>query len=115
MRRCTMSAIDELVELVRTTDAGVGPSVVGIGRRGRGTGFVVAQGRVVTNAHNLRDDTTEVQFADGRVAQGTVQGSDLDGDLVVLEVDTADVVALGWADETPDVGDVVVTVTAGRH
>jgi len=110
-----MSAIDELVELVRTTDAAAGPSVVGIGRRGRGTGFVVAPGRVVTNAHNLRDQTTEVQFADGRVAQGTVQGSDLDGDLVVLEVDTADVAPLAWADETPGVGDVVITVTAGRH
>jgi S1-C subfamily serine protease len=110
-----MSAIDELVELVRTTDANAGPAVVGIGRRGRGTGFVAAAGRVVTNAHNLRDDSTEVHFADGRVVQGTVSGSDLDGDLVVLDVDTADVTPLAWADEAVAVGDVVVTVTAGRH
>src|SRR4051812_43085649 len=110
-----MSAIDELVELVHTTADGAGPAVVGIGRRGRGTGFVVAPGRVVTNAHNLRDQTTEVHFADGRVAQAAVSGSDLDGDLVVLDVDTGDVAPLPWADETPGVGDVVVAVTAGRH
>src|SRR3954467_15767879 len=110
-----MSAIDELVELVHTTADGAGPAVVGIGRRGRGTGFVVAPGRVVTNAHNLRDQTTEVHFADGRVAQGSVTGSDVDGDLVVLDVDTADVAPLAWADEPVAAGDVVVTVTAGRH
>jgi S1-C subfamily serine protease len=110
-----MSAIDELVDMVRATEAGAAPAVVGIGRRGRGSGFVVAAGKVVTNAHNLRDETTEVHFADGRVAQGAVTGSDLDGDLVVLDVDTADVAPLTWADEPVAAGDVVVTVTAGRH
>ncbi len=110
-----MSAIDDLVDLVRATDVNAGPAVVGIGRRGRGTGFVVAPGKVVTNAHNLRDQTTEVHFADGRVAQGSVAGSDLDGDLVVLDVDTADVAALAWADGAVAAGDVVVSVTAGRH
>jgi serine protease Do len=110
-----MTAIDELVELVRTTADAAGAAVVGIGRHGRGTGFVVAPGRVVTNAHNLRDDSTEVHFADGRAVQGTVSGSDADGDLVVLDVDTADVTPLAWADESAAVGDVVVTVTAGRH
>src|SRR5262245_65964456 len=93
-----MTTLDELSTLVRTTFEASGPSVVSIGRDGRGSGFVVAPGRVVTNAHNLRDQTTEVQFADGRTAQGTVQGSDLDGDLVVLEVDTADVTPLAWAE-----------------
>jgi S1-C subfamily serine protease len=114
----TMTAIDELVELVRTTSEAASTAVVGIGRRGRGTGFVVAPGKVVTNAHNLRDQTTEVHFADGRVVQGTVAGSDLDGDLVVLDVDTGDVGALPWADDAADAvvaGDVVVAVTAGRH
>src|SRR3954452_11352128 len=102
-----MAAIDELVDLVRTNETAAGPAIVGIGRRGRGTGFVVAPGRVVTNAHNLRDQTTEVHFADGRVVQAAVSGSDLDGDLVVLDVDTGDTAALPWADEAPGVGDVV--------
>ncbi len=70
-----MTALEELTELVRRATADVGPAVVSIGRDGRGTGFVVAPGRVVTNAHNLRDRSTSVRFADGRTAQGTVTGS----------------------------------------
>src|SRR5215212_8850438 len=113
-----MPAIDELMDLVRTTEAAASTAVVGIGRGGRGTGFVVGPGKVVTNAHNVRDQTTEVHFVDGRVVQATVAGSDLDGDLVVLDVDTADVGPLPWADASPAAvaaGDVVVAVTAGRH
>jgi len=110
-----MSAFTEIGQLVRTTSGGAEPSVVSIGRHGRGTGFVIAEGRVLTNAHNLRDRTTQVRFADGRRVQGTVVGSDVDGDLVVLEADTGDAAALAWSDSTPDTGDVVVTVSAGRH
>lgn len=110
-----MGATDELSELVRTAHRAAGPSVVTIGRHGRGSGFVVAPGRVVTNAHNLRDETTEVRFDDGRAVQATIVGSDVDGDLVVLDVDTADAPALAWADDAVAAGDVVVTVTAGRH
>ncbi len=82
---------------------------------GRGSGFVVAPGRVVTNAHNLRDRTTSVRFTDGRTAQGTVTGSDVDGDLVVLDVDTGDAPVLEWSDGTVGEGDIVVAVTAGRQ
>jgi serine protease Do len=110
-----MNAIEELADLVRTATADVGPSVVSIGRHGRGSGFVVAPGRVVTNAHNLRDRTTSVRFADGRTAQGTVTGSDIDGDLVVLEVDTGAAAPLAWSEHPPAEGDIVVTVTAGRQ
>lgn len=110
-----MDAIQELEETVRSTMEVCAPSVVSIGRRGRGTGFVVADGRVLTNAHNLRDRTTEVGFADGRRAQGSLLGSDLDGDLVVLEVDTGAAPALAWADQPAQPGDVVLAVTAGRH
>ena len=80
-----------------------------------GRGFVVAPGQVLTNAHNLRDETTRSRFADGRAVQGSVVGSDVDGDLVVLDVDTGDVAPLAWADDAVAPGDVVVTVTAGRH
>jgi serine protease Do len=58
---------------------------------------VVADGRVLTCAHNLRDRTTEVTFADGRQAQGAVGGIDGDGDLAVLEVATAGVVPAEWS------------------
>lgn len=110
-----MKVLEELTELVRTAVADVGPSVVSIGRGGRGSGFVVAPGRVVTNAHNLHDRTTSVRFADGRTTQGTVTGSDVDGDLVVLDADTGDAPAVQWADTPAGEGDFVVAVTAGRH
>src|SRR5262245_61601470 len=88
----------------RVADA-VSPSVVRIGRHGgRGCGVVVADGLVVTNAHNLRDRTTEVTFADGRSAQGRATGIDRDGDLTVLAVDTAGTPALAWSDTAPGLG-----------
>jgi S1-C subfamily serine protease len=110
-----VSAIDELSNLVRTARESAGQSVVSIGRDGRGSGFVIAPQRVVTNAHNLRDRTTSVRFADGRTVQGTVTGSDVDGDLAVLDVDTGDAAPLSWAEQPASDGDVVVVVTAGRQ
>lgn len=109
-----MGALDEVSELVRTVVADAGPSVVSIGRNGRGSGFVVAAGKVVTNAHNLRDRTTQVTFADGRTAQASVTGSDVDGDIVVLDVDTGEAEPLAWADQQVASGDVIVAVSAGR-
>ena len=77
----------------------IGPSVVGIGRGwGVGSGVVVADGRVLTNAHNLRRDETTVRFADGRSERGRVAGADTDGDLAVIEVDTGDAPTLEWGD-----------------
>ena len=88
-----------------------GPSVVRIGRApGRGNGVVVAEGAVLTNAHNLRDRTTEVTFADGRSVQGEVLGADPDGDLVVLSVDTAGAPVAVWSDVEAEPGDVVFAV-----
>lgn len=100
-----------LAEAARTALAASGPSVVRIGRApGRGCGIVVADGHVLTNAHNLRDRTTEVTFADGRSVQGTVTAVDPDGDLVVLELDTAGAPALPWAAESSQPGEVVFAV-----
>lgn len=95
----------------RQLDGTVSPSVVRIGRwGGRGCGFVIDEGVVVTNAHNLRDRTTEVTFADGRAVQGSVQGIDRDGDIVVLAVDTGDAPALAWSDEPLGLGATVFSV-----
>jgi len=106
---------ESLGELIGAVDGSAGPSVVSIGRDGRGTGFVVASGRVLTSAHNLRDETTTVTFMDGRAVQGRVHGVDADGDLLVLDVDTADLPALAFADATPAVGTVVVALGRGGH
>ena len=85
-----------------------GPSVVRIGRHGgRVCGVVVAKDRVLTNAHNLRDRTTEVTFADGRAAQAELVAVDPDGDLAVVSVDTGELSPIPWAAETPAPGAVV--------
>jgi serine protease Do len=97
----------DLSTAIRSAHAAAAPSVVAVGRRGRGSGVVVAPGRVLTNAHNLRDRTTQVTFADGRSAQASLTGSDVDRDVVVLEVDTGDVAPLTWADGGPRLGDTV--------
>jgi serine protease Do len=102
-----------LAEAARSAIAAAGPGVVRIGRHGgRGCGVVVADGAVLTNAHNLRDRTTEVSFADGHVAQGAVRAADVDGDLVLLDVDTSGAPPLAWADDPPAVGELVYAVAA---
>jgi S1-C subfamily serine protease len=52
---------------------------------------------VVTNAHNIRGDQVTVTFADGRSTRGTLAGIDVDGDLAVINVDTASARAISWA------------------
>src|SRR5215472_10229119 len=95
-----MTILDEIQLSIRQHAEGAGSSVVGIGQRwGVGSGIVLAEGRVLTNAHNVRGDQVTVTFADGRTAEGSVAGHDIDGDLAVIEVDTGGAPALGWADE----------------
>jgi len=93
-----MSAIEELQAAVASVAERVGPSIVGIGRGTRGSGIVIAPGKVLTNAHNLRGDEVTVTFADGRRIRGTVAGFDGDGDLTVIDVDTAGAAAVEWGD-----------------
>lgn len=108
-----MGTDDEQQTITRRVADAVAPAVVRIGRHGgRGCGVVVADGLVATNAHNLRDRTTEVTFADGRVTQGRATGIDPDGDLTVLAVDTGGVAALVWAAEAPVEGLTVYAVAA---
>jgi len=91
-----MSVIEELQTAVSTVAEKVGPSIVGIGRGTRGSGIVLAKGKVLTNAHNLRGDEVTVTFADGHSLIGTVAGYDGEGDLAVIDVDTGAAAALDW-------------------
>src|SRR5947209_20128107 len=93
-----MSVLEELQSAITSVADKAGTAVVGIGSRQRGSGFVVADGRVVTNAHNIRGDEVTVTFADGRSVRGRVTGVDVDGDLAAIDVDTAGAKALEWAD-----------------
>src|SRR5215831_15791041 len=93
-----MTILDEVGASIRQLAEGAGTSVVGIGQRwGAGSGIVLGEGRVLTNAHNVRGDQVTVTFADGRTAEGTVAGKDIDGDLAVIDVDTGGAPALPWA------------------
>ena len=92
-----MPATADLSSNAQSVLATLGGSVVSIGTDGRGSGLVIAAGKVLTNAHNLRDRTTSVTFADGSAAQGSVVGADEDGDLVVLDVDTGSVAPATWS------------------
>jgi serine protease Do len=110
-----MSLIDELQSAVSTVAERAGPSIVGIGRGSRGSGIVIADGTVLTNAHNLRGDEVTVTFADGRQARGAVAGVDGDGDLAVVSVDTAGATPLTWGDgEALGVGTAVFGAAASH-
>jgi S1-C subfamily serine protease len=84
-------------------------ATVAIGRDHRASGFIYANNLVVTNAHAVRNRTVQVTFSDGRTAQGEVKGVDADGDLAVIEVDTAELTPLQWAELEPEAGHLVVT------
>lgn len=89
-----------------------GDAVVTIGR---GSGLVVADGRVATNAHNLHGDEVRVHFADGRTAIGHVAGADVEGDLAVVEADTAGVAPVAPAGDAARLGQPVVALARPRH
>lgn len=113
-----MGAIDEVERAVGEVARAVGPTVVRIGRGpGRGSGVVVSSGAVLTNAHNLRGDAVTVTFAGGRTETGTVAGVDVDGDLAVVRVDTADSSAPEWRGDGVELGTAVFALTRppGSH
>jgi serine protease Do len=100
-----MTVLDDIQADVARLAHEAGSSVVGIGQRwGVGSGVVFDQGRVLTNAHNVRGSQVTVTFADGRTAEGTVAGTDIEGDLAVIEVETGQVPAVSWATDAPAIG-----------
>src|SRR5439155_16924923 len=85
-----MAVLEELQASVARISDQVGPSVVGVVNGwSHGSGAVFAAGRILTNAHNIRGDEMTVAFDDGRSVPAKVVGVDPDGDLAVLEADTA--------------------------
>jgi S1-C subfamily serine protease len=108
MTTTAQSVSAALSEAARAVTSAVGPAVVRIGRHGgRGCGVVIADGHVLTNAHNVRERTTLVTFGDGRGEQATVTAVDLDGDLVVVAVPTGDIAPVTWAEDPPEPGGLV--------
>ena len=99
------------VQAAATAVAGqAGGSVVGIGRGwGLGSGVVVGDGLVLTNAHNVQSEEPAVTFSDGRTVGGHLAGVDVDGDVAVIRVDTAGASPINWTPDevSPAVGTVV--------
>ncbi len=106
------TALDAIQNTISSALEAAGPSVVGIGhQRAHGSGLVVGEGRVLTNAHNLSRHGVDVVFADGRRETASVLGLDVDGDVAVLGVDTGDAPVLAWSPNgVPTVGQPVVAL-----
>ncbi len=107
-----MTGLSDLGREIGEIAERVGPSVVGIGNRWRGgSGVIIGENRILTNAHNLHGDEVTITFADGRSAESTVIGVDADGDLAVLEAPTEGAAALAFAEgAAPSVGGPVVAL-----
>src|SRR5215211_2688422 len=107
-----MEALKSLQQAIAGVAESIGPSVVGLGRGwGLGSGVVIGEGRVLTNAHNLRREQVTVTFADGRRGTGELAASDSDLDLAVIQVETGDGPAVHWEPgDSPGIGTPVVAL-----
>ena len=95
-----MTVLHDLQEAIEGAVARVGPAVVGLGRGWQGgSGVVVAEGVVLTNAHNLKGEDVPVVFADGRRAVAKAGGAEQSLDVAALAVDTAGIEPVEWAPE----------------
>jgi serine protease Do len=111
-----MTTLEDLTTVLQHVEATAGPAVVGVGHhRGVGSGIVIADGTVLTNAHNLRGDTVGVRLHGGDHQEATVVAADPDDDLAVLSVDTGDITPLAWADDgAPQLGTAVFGLSRPR-
>ncbi len=97
--------LEELEQATVEVAERIGPAVVGIGHGwGQGSGVVVADGVVLTNAHNVSDPGVTLVFADGRSVTGQVSGHDIDADVATIAVDTTGVTPVEWAGGPTRVG-----------
>jgi serine protease Do len=107
-----MDVLNSVQEAIAGAAERVGPSVVGLGRGwGLGSGVVIGDGHVLTNAHNARRDQVTVAFADGRRETGEWSAADQDLDLAVVSVDTGDVAPIAWdPGDAPGIGAPVLAL-----
>ena len=77
---------DGLVALFENVSPGTVAIITDVGQ---GSGFVYdGAGHIITNYHVVQDATTiEVRFTSGYMAYGTLIGTDIDSDVVVIKVD----------------------------
>ena len=81
--------------------------------QGSGTGFVIDEGHVVTNAHVVGEAaSTEIRFSEGRWTTGEVVGTDPHSDLAAIAVETVpeSTTSLSFIDGETAVGTDVVAI-----
>jgi serine protease Do len=107
-----MAVLDSFQEAIAGVAERVGGSVVGLGRGwGLGSGVVIDDGRVLTNAHNVKREQVTVVFADGRRETGDITAVDSDLDLAVVSVDTGNAPPVAWEPgDAPGVGTPVLAL-----
>src|SRR5215217_4493784 len=107
-----MEVLKSLQDAIAGAAERVGPSVVGLGRGwGLGSGVVIGEGQVLTNAHNVKREQVTVVFADGRRETGEWSAADPDLDLAVISVDTGAAPPIAWdPDEAPGTGTPVLAL-----
>ncbi len=93
-----MGALEDIEGALERASAAAGGAVVGIGPGwGLGTGVVVGEGLVLTNAHNVHGGEVGVSLPDGTTVAGRLAGVDVDGDLAVIAADTGTAAPITWA------------------
>jgi serine protease Do len=106
--------LEDFEVAARAVLAAAGPVVVQVGRDGRGSGVVIDGGLVLTNAHNLRGETTTVTPTGAAPLEGVARGVDVDGDLAVLRVEGLEPgTPLSWRPEPVSPGTPVFALAAG--
>jgi serine protease Do len=107
-----MATLEDIQTALAGAAQRVGPAVVGLGRGwGVGSGVVIGDGRILTNAHALHRGEPSVTFADGRRATGEVAGVDPDLDLALVQVETDGAPAVAWEPQgEPEIGRAVVAL-----
>ncbi|CAN5618223.1 trypsin-like peptidase domain-containing protein [soil metagenome] len=100
-----MTFLEEAETSIQDLAQRIGGAVVGVGHRWAvGSGVVLEDGKVLTNAHNLRGKDVEITFDDGRTATGRATGVDVDGDVAVVSVDTGGATPIEWPRNGSGVG-----------
>jgi len=110
-----MTNLEQIGQAIGAMAERVGPAVVGLGRGwGHGSGVVIADGKVLTCAHNLRGDGATVVFSDGRRDPAVLAGADADLDLAVLSVSTGALAPVEWAptEAPPSLGAAVLAAAS---
>jgi len=68
-------------------------------RSGVGTGVIVEEGLVMTNAHVVRGDASpSITLADGRTVPGRVLGRDEEVDLALVQIEVTGIPPITWGD-----------------